>query len=191
MLWNILTGIWEKRSQLTQLPFSIRFVPFFFDLYSWLHAPIREWIYSLQWVNSFSFLTGFRSYWSALSVWGWIWWYWDCNSSTIYYTFYGRNTGYCQILLSWLLLSMFEMSNTIGIVSFFVKVVSNVISATFSPGFVCPGAVGLAWYAFANPLHLIMARQSLLLWDNLATTWSLQVSSLLIVDHGLKLAITF
>ena len=43
-------------------------------------------------------------------------------------------------------------------------------------GFICPGTIGVARHAFANPLHFILAWQNLLLWDYLASPWSLQVN---------------
>ena len=45
-------------------------------------------------------------------------------------------------------------------------------------GFISAGSVGMARYALANPLHHVMARKNLLLWNNLASPWSLQVTSL-------------
>ena len=141
------------------------------------------------------FWIGSRSHWSPLSVWSWIWWYWNCDSSTIYHPFDGWNSGLVFILCLVAALIMFKMSDIckcfyscrgsaiemimlLNIGFDLSSYINLYFFLSFFPGFICSGTVGVAWYALAHPLHIVMARQNLLLWSDLASPWSLQVRSL-------------
>lgn len=205
MLWSIQTGIWGKRLPWTQPPFSIRYVAVVLMLlkkvlYHGFMVPsiipcninLFNISFELQ-ATSFFFgrlsqlfpsLTGSRSHWSPLSIWGRIWWYRYCNSPAVNHTFNDWNTGSTSIIDLKYAYHVFYGSCAyfaVADVECFNAKLQIFIQSSFSvfslfPGFVCPGTVGLAWYAVANPLHIVMARQSILFRDNLASPWSLQVS---------------
>lgn len=50
-------------------------------------------------------------------------------------------------------------------------------------GFFCYCTVGITWHAVATPLYFVMARKSLLFWNYLASPWSYQVQSILLVSY--------
>lgn len=138
-------------------------------------------------------MTGPRSHWSSLFVWSWIWWHWDRDSSTINHTLYGRNTGLSYIFWFWLLLGCFKSHSFLISVSIWYQKLLNLFSFCRSlidvlfflliysctillPGFICACTIGLAWYAYTNPLHNVVAWTNLLFRSNLAPPWSLQVT---------------
>ena len=184
MLWSILIGAWERRLQWILLHYSTKFVlgflcaeccSFYVQWLRLIHFPkasrkrtVRNLVTCYNTFCCTKTIAGSRSHWSPLLIWGWLWSHWYCHSSTIYNPFNGWNTG---LALS---------SPSLGFYitwTWFVFVALDLL--TFGlPGFIGSCTTGVAWYANSYPVHTVMARENLLLWDNLATPWPLQVGLL-------------